>query len=74
MTRTEVEELLRLTNHAPFQFRVMVERGPALCRALITAMDHLFHMNWCAQCAKGDWDDCEEGKKAKEFLEKWRGK
>lgn len=36
----------------------------ALLRERDALRESLAHMNWCATCAQGSWDDCEEGRKA----------
>lgn len=43
------------------QLRTAVNAHSALVAALA-------HMQWCSSCAQGNWEDCEDGRKALALL------
>jgi hypothetical protein len=59
------------------QFNVLVKahsnRAEAAEKRAEEALKALAHMEWCATCAEGSWDECDDGREAKALLSRGSG-
>jgi hypothetical protein len=55
------------------EWRELLVRAEAAEKRAEEALKALAHMEWCATCAEGSWDECDDGREAKALLSRGSG-